>query len=177
MRRLLKILLVVSSLQFIAGCASTLQLRAVKPSNTASEEKLTVYVTNPELSREYEILKRSKIYLISEDREIRTSITLHPIKRQFSCGNPLILSGITLGLIPGYLPAGTEFEYELTDSGKTETYSHFLLMYERFSIWEHFVKSDEIEVMSQALRSSKREPSNWAQQATEGDTAPDLKIK
>jgi hypothetical protein len=110
-----------------------------------------VYVTNPEMAREYAILKASGIYLLSGQPDGARRLTLYPVGHYFRCGNPLLLSGLTLGIIPGFLPGGRVFDYDLETDGVSERYVHHLPVWERFSIWEWLLQRDEDKVLAEAL--------------------------
>ena len=119
-----------------------------------------MYVTNPELQNEYEILRASEIYSFASQPEGARLLTLHPVRQYGRCGNPLLLSMLTFGIVPGILPADRAIEYELRTDGATERYEHHLPLYERFSIWERLMRSNEQKVMAEALARSSIRPVN-----------------
>ena len=80
-----------------------------------------MYVTNPELRREYEILRASGIYDLSSQPDGAHLLTLHPVRQYGRCANPLLLTIFTLGIVPGVLPAARAFEYDLHTDVVTET--------------------------------------------------------
>ena len=110
-----------------------------------------IYVTNPEMYREYKILQKSGIYHISNQPDLPLRLTLHPIYQYGRCGNPLMLTIFTLGIVPGYLPGAYVFEYDLETDGVVERRAHHLPLYERFSIWEWVVKRDKDKQFAEAL--------------------------
>ncbi len=112
---------------------------------------MPVYVTNPEMVPEYQILKRSGIYKISSEPEGARHLTLYRMGHRFVCGNPLIAMVFTLGLIPVKLPAPWIFQYDLETDGRSEQVEHFLPLYERFSIWEWPLKWNQQRVYARAL--------------------------
>jgi hypothetical protein len=120
---------------------------------------MPVYVTNPEMTPEYQILKRSGIYKISSEPEGARRLTLHKMGHLFVCGNPLIATVFTLGLIPVKLPAPWIFQYDLETHRRSEEIEHFLPLYERFSIWEWPLKWDQQRVYARALAVSS--PQQW----------------
>ena len=115
-----------------------------------------VFVTNPELRREYEILKGSGIYPLTDQPENARKLTLCPLRQYPVCANPLMLTGLTFGIIPGFLPGAKAFEYGLEEGGVSEHYSHRLPVYQRISVWEWLVRSDEDKVFTEALGWSTR---------------------
>jgi hypothetical protein len=110
-----------------------------------------VYVTNPELRREYEILKASGVYELSNQPAGAAQLTLHPLCQYGRCGNPLMLSFLTLGILPGTIDGAYVFEYDLEADGVVERYTRHLPLFERFSVWEHLVKRDEEKLFGKAL--------------------------
>ncbi len=125
-----------------------------------------VYVMNPELHREYQILQASGIYLLSSHREAARLLTLHPVRQYGRCGNPLMLTMLTVGIVPGVLPAARAFNYDLKTDGQTETCEHHLPLYERFSIWEWLVRRDDRKVLAEALAWSSLRRSNESLHST-----------
>ena len=167
MRALISALLVGACLS-VCGCATSLHVNRGATAIVFDGGSEAVFVTNPELVEEFAILRESGIYLLTERPEGARRLTLHPVRQYGRCGNPLLLSAFTLGLIPGYLPGAITFEYELESSVGVESFSHHLPVYERFSIWEHFGRRDRTDVLSEALKHSeriKRQP-NQALQTT-----------
>jgi hypothetical protein len=121
-----------------------------------------VYVTNPELRYEYEILADSKIYQLTNAPDNARKLTLRPVAHFGRCANPLMLSAITLGVVPGYLPGAQAFEYDLETNGQMEREIHDLPVYERISIWDHFIKSHDEEVLAEALAFSHRHKDDFS---------------
>ena len=119
-----------------------------------------VYVTNPELQPEYNILRASGIYPLSDQRDGARLLTLHPMHQYGRCGNPLLLTMFTFGIVPGFLPAARAFEYELQTDGATQTCVHYLPLYERFSLWERFLRRDEQKALTEGLAWSFVQPPN-----------------
>jgi hypothetical protein len=147
--------LVLVSVFVWGGCASTLHVYRGVPKQVISDTK-PVYVTNPELAEECIILRGSRIYQISERPENANRLTLLPLRKYGRCGNPLMLSIVTFGLIPGYLPGALDFSYKLETDEGTILFTHRLPVYERFSVWERLIHQDRSAVLSDALRHSER---------------------
>jgi hypothetical protein len=134
-----------------SGCGSTLHMVSTSHLQRFDGGTRPVYVTNPELQPEYEILRDSGIYKLSSQREGARLVTLHPIRQYGRCANPLMLTMITFGIVPGVLPAARAFEYDLQADGVVEVCEHRLPLYERFSIWEWRLRGHEEKVMAEAL--------------------------
>lgn len=144
-------------LLFSCGCGSTLCMESKKHLQHFDGGARPVYVTNPEMRPEYDILKASGIYRLTSQTNGARYLTLQPIHEYGRCGNPLMLSGVTLGIVPGVLPAARTFEYDLETDGFVEPCVHFLPLYERFSIWEWLVPHHEQKVLAEGLAWSARE--------------------
>jgi len=159
------------ALSFSSGCASSLHMDSKRGRVQFDEGARPVYVTNPEMEPEYEILKASGIYELSSQSNGARPLTLHPMRQYGRCANPLMLSIFTLGIVPGFLPAGRAFEYDLETDGVSESCVHELPLYERFSIWEHLGRRNEQKVLIEALaRSSRERKRTAAPGAQAGDT-------
>ena len=59
-----------------------------------------VFVRNPELAEELEILRASGVFEIVSADEANNVVELHPREQGRSCGNPLLLTWATGGLVP-----------------------------------------------------------------------------
>jgi hypothetical protein len=141
----------------LSGCASTLHLASAKTALPFSDAGTPVFVTNPELKREYAVLKKSGIYRLSETPEGARRLTLRPIVQYGRCGNPLMLSILTFGIIPGFLPAAMQFGYDLETGGTFQQIVHRLPLYERYSIWDRLAVGIGDEVIGEALKYSTPE--------------------
>jgi hypothetical protein len=126
-----------------------------------------VYVSNPEMHPEYEILKASGIYQLTNQPEGARTLTLLPIHQYGRCANPMLLTIVTFGIVPGILPGARAFEYDLDTDGVVVRCVHLLPIYDRISIWEWLVKHDDQRVLAEALAwSSLQQQSNQSLQRT-----------
>jgi hypothetical protein len=137
-----------------SGCATTPHLSVAKTALPFRDHGAPVFVTNPELKREHAILMKSGIYRLSDTPEGAHRLTLRPIVQHGRCGNPLMLSAFTVGVVPGFLPAAMYFGYDLEVDGTSQLVMHQLPLYERFSLWERLAARDSDEVISEALKYS-----------------------
>ena len=136
----------------LSGCTSTIHVAGKKSELQLFDGGMPpVYVNNPEMTPEYQVLKSSGIYEISSEAEGARRLTLHQMRHLPRCGNPLIGSMFTLGIIPAVLPAPCVFGYELETNGSIEVVEHRLPLYERFSIWEWPLKWNQKRVYARAL--------------------------
>lgn len=96
--------------------------------------KQNVFVVNKDLKKEYEILKHSNIYEIVEDSSNVTKLELLPMKTYTpSCGNAMIGSMITFGLLPSGFPYTISYDYNLTEHNIKKNHQYKLEVYQ--SLW------------------------------------------
>lgn len=138
------------------GCASTVCMQSKRNLERFEGGAQAVFVTNPELRREYEILRASGIYPLTSQPDRARRLTLGRLQQYGRCGNSLILSALTLGVVPGFLQGALVFEYDLEVEGMTERWAHELPVYERISVWEWLVRRKDDEVLAAALAWSER---------------------
>lgn len=150
------VLLVALSALSLGGCASTLHLASKKHLQKFEGGSQPVYVTNPELRREYAILRDSHIYQLSTNPHSARRLTLQPLDQGGRCLNPLLLTYLSFGIIPGWLPAASTFRYELTSQGNATHFAHPLPLYERISLWEALFYQNRERVLAQSLALSGR---------------------
>lgn len=135
----------------LTGCATTLHLSHAEDSISVVPLFRKGFIVNPELKDEYLVLVKSHKCELVLESDAEAKIELLPIRRYGRCGNPLILSIISFGLIPGYIDAGLEYQMVVTTAGHRVTYFYRLNLVERYSVWEHLVPNDRVEVMAKAL--------------------------
>ena len=77
-------------------------------------QRKTAFVLNPELEKEYGILKASGIFILTTDSLNGESLKLrlHPLGSGFVCGQPVLASLFTLGQVPVYLPDTYSYRFE-----------------------------------------------------------------
>lgn len=96
--------------------------------------KQKAFVVNKELKREFNILKHSDIYEIVEDSTNAARITLHRMETFTPpCGNPMIGSMITVGLLPSRFFYDISYRYDVTENSTTKNYQYQLKVYQ--SLW------------------------------------------
>jgi hypothetical protein len=78
-------------------------------------------IINPELSKEYEIIKLSGIFELTNDSMDNTvlKIWLHPIKKPFTDNGAIVLTFMTLGQIPTLF--GDRYYYDFDDIQNEDT--------------------------------------------------------
>jgi len=104
-------------------------------------EKKKAFILNPELKKEFKILKRSGIYTIVDDNSDTSviKIKLYPITRSFVCGEPILGSLITFGQVPVILP--DRYQYQFDEFSKCDTIhkQQELQIATRYWFWDMFV--------------------------------------
>jgi hypothetical protein len=95
---------------------------------------------NPELTKEYAILKQSGIFRIINDtlNDNVIKVKLEPLSRRFVCGNPIIGSVFTLGQLPVYLPDTYTYRFQEICSHDTISRNYNLQLAQRFWFWDMF---------------------------------------
>jgi hypothetical protein len=152
----MRITLLIFATIIFSGCATSLHV--ARPEKAiAHAQRLRVYVTNPNQSREYKILEYSDLYQISPEDDGCPRLTLCPLRQYSGCANPLIGSALTLGILPGYLSTPILFRYNIKDGTRETSYLHHIQAYQRYSIWEHFMSQDELRIIGEGLRYSERQ--------------------
>ena len=104
-------------------------------------EKKKAFVVNPQLSKEFHILKKAGIFQFTSDSldESTVRIKLSSMKRNFACGEPIIASVLTLGQLPVLFP--DRYDYSFEEIGKSDTIrkNFELHVATRFWFWDMFV--------------------------------------
>ncbi len=109
---------------------------------TAPAASETVYIINSELKKEAEILKASGIYDFTSDSSVAVRIKLHPLKKNFACGQPLTGIILFLGQLPSYLPDRYQFSYEVIENNEPKELKFELQLATRYWFWDIFSKKD-----------------------------------
>ncbi len=76
-----------------------------------------VVVRNPELSEELKILRTSGVFeIVSSDNATRV-VELRPRQADGVCGNPLLVTFVTVGLVPATVSNPSTFSFRLEENG------------------------------------------------------------
>lgn len=89
-----------------------------------------VVVQNPELAKELEILQASGVFEIVPADQADKVVELHPLEQGCVCGNPLLLTWATGGLMPATLSMAWKCSFTLREDG-VESERQFVLQGER----------------------------------------------
>jgi len=108
---------------------------------TYTGEKKEVFVLNPEMSKEYEILKKAGVFKIMTDSSNRpvTRIRLYPLERAFVCGQPITASLLFLGQLPVLLPDRYQFRFDELRATDTVQRNYELQVATHYWFWDMFV--------------------------------------
>ena len=146
---------VVVFLFTVSGCAGHLRYVGPEVAELPADQRPVAYVLNSEMKQEMAVLEASSIYKLSSDPSTPSKIRLEPMERMLACGNPLIGSMFTLGLMPVHLPDGYTMRFsEEGPLGKKE-FAYVLNMHYRYSLWERFyIFSNEDKELGAAVRAA-----------------------
>ena len=140
----------------LVGCRSTLILEKKRFLQQFPHDPIPVFVTNPEMKREYGILQGSGIFVLTSDTNCTRRVTLNSLQEVYGCGNGIILSLATVGVIPVIFETGYGFSYDIETADVVMRRDHSLRLYSRVSIWEWLIKKrDEKQMLVKALTFSK----------------------
>src|SRR5256885_2381452 len=100
-------------------------------------DKKLAFVVNPELNMENQILKKSGIFDFTTDStdENCIKIKLYHIKKRLVCGQPIVLSAITLGQFPVYFPDIYHYKFDEITAGHAASKEFDLLLAQRVWFW------------------------------------------
>lgn len=139
------------------GCTSNLYLPAPEqPQSFGYAERIDLNHV-PEPVRH--VLTEAAIYRPSTADEPATQISAVRLERWPGCGNPLLGSVATLGLLPVTIEDTYVLSYRLSSSRGAIDYSHTMTLLERTSLWEWLLRPfahSEQTLLSAALQRSPR---------------------
>ena len=106
---------------WVAGCTSYHFVEVIDKHETTIAAGGEAFVINPALGQELDILRRARLYELTDDSSATIKIELKPLEVAGACGNPLLGTTLTLGLFPGAVYDQYRFSYsERTVSGVSE---------------------------------------------------------
>lgn len=144
---------------FVTGCTTNYYIDQStphqKPLNTQKE---TVFVTNKN-HKDFELLKKSEIYNLSEDPTKAAPLTLTKPSYEMSlyCGVGTLM---TFGLIPEKCPYEEKLSYSIGQGNTVRHYEHNITYYSRTSLWEALLipfRNSREKIRVKALAISKRQ--------------------
>ena len=148
------ILLTIISAILLSSCYSYKIFPKEHRNFTYAGEKKEAFILNPELSKEFQILKKAGIFKIVTDtlNNSVVKIKLHPLQKHLACGQPAIVSLFTFGQLPVILPDRYQYACDEVQSTDTIQRSFELKIATRFWFWDMFaVKKNFTEKAGQTL--------------------------
>lgn len=105
-----------------------------------SGQKKKAFVINPELSKEFHILKRSGIFQLTNDSLDNSAIKikLYPFQKNFACGEPILGTLVTLGQLPVLLPDRYYYKFDEIQKSDSIQKQFELDIATRFWFWDMF---------------------------------------
>jgi len=133
-------LIVCPMMAIFVGPASNLYAAASLQPLTGEHPGGKAFVRNPELAEELEILQASGLFEIVSAGQADKVVELHPQEQMGVCGNPLLLTWATGGLVPSTVSVGWTFSFTLQEDG-VESEQRFVLQAERrVSLVQHLLR-------------------------------------
>lgn len=99
---------------------------------------IKVYVENPSLKKEYKILRTSGLFEFTDLNNANITIHLDSLERFYVCGQPLIVSAMTLGQLPIHMPDRYIFRFEERKGNQVIEHTLELQVAKRIWYWDLF---------------------------------------
>lgn len=114
-----------------------------------------VFVRNPELQEELEILRASEVFEFVPASQATQVVELQPRKWAPVCGNPLLLHWLTCGLTPAAVRVQLTFSFSLEENGVVSDHQFVLEADRRVSFLQRFLKPfrDDTQTLGAILAS------------------------
>lgn len=155
----MKRLALLPMLLALAACSGHTRYLGAEVAPMPESKRPVAYVTNPELKRELAILQASQLYRISLNPAAPDKITLDPLEKHPGCGNPMMGTVFTLGMLTSHMSDRYTLGYTLQDSYGTRKLSYTVGMDYSYSLWETFrIFSNDDEELGRALRAAALRP-------------------
>ncbi len=144
-------------LGLLAGCTTNYYLVDEMADQPLQHYPETVVVQPSADAEATQMLQQAALYR----RDPQADVSLHDAKLLYytRCGNPLLVSGMTLGLLPVSIPEGGRLVYRLQRDGQSVIYAHDIWVESRTSVWEWLFTpfaDSENEVWQQGLQRAPR---------------------
>ena len=104
----------------------------------APTNPIKAYVVNPDLKKEYYILQASGIFELTDLSEADITIRLDSLQRSYVCGQPIVVSAMTLGQLPVYMPDRYTFRFEEQKGDEIIVHALELQVAKRIWFWDLF---------------------------------------
>ena len=92
---------------------------------------------------------RVSAYLPSGERKSGFEVThVDTVREGFACGNPLIVSALTFGIVPSVIPIRLDITVSGKDRGVLDQRQYWVAMEGHYSVWHSFVppSSDDMAI-------------------------------
>lgn len=164
-KHILKLRLALLCGIFLTGCTTNYYVdKSRYTTSLANYDNITVYVTNPD-NQNYELLKRSKIYALTNNKNAPSKLTLQDAyTRHESCGLGALAAIYTLGMLPYNSPIQKSLSYTLEGNGTSQMYVHKINYQSKTALWQVFFipfAHSELNTQAKALSLSKRQPCDY----------------
>lgn len=133
-------LIVCPIVAIFVGPASNLYAAGSLQPLTSEHPGGRAFVRNPELAEELEILQASGLFEIVSADQADKVVELHPQEQMGVCGNPLLLTWATGGLVPSTVSVGWTFSFTLQEDGVDSEQRFVLEAERRVSLVQHLFK-------------------------------------
>ncbi len=149
----MKNLTLLPMLFVLAACMGHIRYTGAGVSPPPVAQRPEAYIVNPELKQERAVLEASRLYTISPDPGASHKITLAPLEKHPGCGNPMLGTILTLGLLPAHMPDSYTFGYTVEGPDGKQTFRHTVAVEYQYSLWElFFVFANDNKELGRALR-------------------------
>ena len=104
------------------------------------------YVINDTLKEALKILKFSELFnIVKDSSSVELKIKLYPLKQTLVCGQPFIISMLTLGQLPVYLHDVYSYKFDEIVNGMVTKRKLDLKIAQRVWFWDLFVFNKRFE--------------------------------
>jgi hypothetical protein len=101
--------------------------------------KRTVYIADQSLQKEMKILADSQLFtFIKDSTKADLKIRLYPLEKAIACGQPMIISMLTLGQLPVIFPDKYYYRFDEIEKDKITTRKLELKIAQRVWFWDVF---------------------------------------
>ena len=108
--------------------------------------KRNAYVENDTLKKELKILASSELFKITSDStKADLKVKLYPMIKNFSCGQPMIVSMLTVGQLPVYFPDKYLFRFDEIEKDRITPRNLELKIAQRIWFWDMFAFNKKFE--------------------------------
>lgn len=108
--------------------------------------KRSAYVMNDTLKKELEILRSSDLFeIITDSTKADLNVKLYPIEQSFVCGQPFVITMLTVGQLPVTLPDRYLYKFDEIENGNITERKLDLKIAQRVWFWDVFAFNKKFE--------------------------------